>query len=388
MKITGIIAEYNIFHNGHKYQIDEIKRGSDAVIAVMSGSFVQRGDVAAADKWTRAEAALRCGADIVFELPVIYALNTAQKFAWGGAALLGALGVVDELCFGSESGDIEKLRRAAVILNNEPKEVSAKIKRLLESGSSYPAARQAAFDGIIEPELLSEPNNILAVEYIRALDSLESGIKPVTIKRYKAGHHDTEVSGNIASASAVREILTNGGDISGLVPKAALDVYKNADMPYSLSALDGAVISAVRLMNAERLERINDISEGLHNRIKAAAARCSSIEELADAIKTKRYAYTRIKRILISSLLGLTKDLCTMPPSYARVLGMNETGKSILKEINGRCSLPIIVKTADYRENDRIFEAETRATDIAALCSPNKEKRTGGRDFTVSPIIV
>lgn len=387
MKITGIIAEYNIFHNGHKYQIDEVKKRSDAVIAVMSGGFVQRGSVAAADKWTRARAALAGGVDLVIELPVIYALNTAQKFAYGAVSVLNLLGAVSELCFGSECGDISVLSEAARILDNETREASEKIKSLVSSGMSYPAAREAAFEGAVPRGILSEPNNILAVEYIRALNGTGSKIVPVTIKRKGAEHNSDKASDGFASASAIREMMRNGDDIKEYVPPAVYDIIKKADAPYSLSNLDSAVISLIRLSDERYLESINDVSEGLHNRIKSAAMECSSIDELAERVKTKRYTRTRINRVLLSSLLGLTKDLCSLPPSYIRVLGMNDTGREIIREIKTRSSLPVIVKTADYGRNDPIFDAEIRATDIASLCSPNKSKRIGGRDYLTAPVV-
>ena len=385
MKVTGVIAEYNIFHNGHKYQIDKIKSNSDAVVAVMSGSFVQRGAVAIADKWTRAKAALMCGVDLVIELPVIYSLNTAQKFAQGAISILDALGTVDELCFGSECGDIEALCRAAEILDNEPKEVSAKIKSMISKGKCYPAAIEAAYDGIIPNNLFAFPNNILAIEYIRAINAAGSRIKPVTIKRRGAAHDSAEADNGFASASAIRKMMTAGEDISEFIPPEVFEIMKNADAPYSQKNLDAAVTAVLRMADTEYLAKINDVSEGLENRIKAAAASAASIEEIADKIKTKRYTRTRINRIIFSALLGLTKDLCALPPYYIRVLGMNSTGRILLREINEKCALPVIIKTADYKKADRIFKAEMRATDIASLCSPDTSKRVGGRDFITPP---
>lgn len=385
LKVTGVIAEYNIFHNGHKYQIDKIRNNSDAVVAIMSGSFVQRGAVAIADKWTRAKAALICGVDLVIELPVIYSLNTAQRFAQGAVSILDALGVADELCFGSECGNIDELYRAAEILNNEPEDVSAKIKILISKGECYPTARAAAYDGLISNELLALPNNILAIEYIRAINAAGSAIKPVTIKRRWASHDSIEANNGFASAAAIRKMMTAGEDISKFVPIEVYEIMKNADAPYSQKNLDAAVTAFLRLADTEYLAKINGVSEGLENRIKTAAASADSIEEIADKIKTKRYTRTRINRIIFSALLGLTKDLCALPPSYVRVLGMNPTGRILLREINQKCALPVIIKTADYKKDDKIFEAEIRATDIASLCSPDASKRTGGRDFTTPP---
>lgn len=374
-KITGITAEYNPFHSGHAYQIEQIE--SDAVVAVMSGSFVQRGDVAAADKWTRAHLAVKGGVDLVIELPVVFALNTAQKFALGAVSLLDSIGA-DEICFGSECGDISTLAQTAALIENEPQEVSEKIKKLIASGMSYPAAREQAYADKIPNGILSEPNNILAVEYLRALIRLNSKLRPVTIKRYGAGYNDALPKNGIASASAIREILKEGGKADGFT--------EFNDIPNDLSRLDSAVTANLRMMTPEQLRKINDVGEGLENRILRAAAECSAIDEIAEKIKTKRYTMSRIRRILISSLLGITADMSNHMPDYIRVLAMNETGKSALKEIKKRSKLPIITKAADYKERSFLFDMDVRATDIAALCE--NENKSGGKDFTTSPVII
>lgn len=374
-KITGIVAEYNPFHSGHSYQISKIK--SDATVAVMSGSFVQRGDIAVADKWTRAKYAVLSGVDLVVELPVVFALNTAQKFALGAVSLIDSMGI-DELCFGSESGDINALFKTAELIENEPEEISEKIKELTAAGMSYPSAREKAYTGSVPDGVLSEPNNILAVEYLRALIRLNSKITPVTVKRHGAGYNDTTPQNNIASASAIRTMLKNNEDVS---------VFTDFNsVPNDLSKLDSAVTANLRLMNAKTLSQINEVSEGLENRILRAAAMCSSIEEIAENVKTKRYTMSRIKRILISSLLGLTADMSLQMPNYIRPLAMNKKGMAALKEIKSRSSLPIISKTADYKEKNPMFEADIRATDIAALCE-NEDKKAA-KDFTQSPLIL
>ena len=384
MKVSAVIAEYNIFHNGHKYMLDKIRENSDAVIVIMSGSFVQRGDAAITDKWSRAETALLNGADLIIELPVIYALNTAQKFAFGSTYIINSLGIADELCFGSESGDIKELDSAASLLENEPDEVSSKIKQYLGSGLNYPSSREKAYSGMLKPDILSNPNNILALEYMRSLIQLKSAITPRTIKRYGAGHHDTDTYKNIASASAIREMIFSKKNYLPYIP----DNTPSFTAPYDLSALDSAVIYKLRSSSADRLSHINDVSEGLENRIIKMSADFSSIEALAENIKTKRYTRTRINRILISSLLELTSDLCSLKPSYVRILGMNKTGMALLGKAKHICRLPIITKTADFDRSDPIFSAELRATDAFSLCSPVSGKRPGGLDFKTSPVII
>lgn len=375
MKITGIIAEYNPFHSGHAYQLSKIS--ADAVVAVMSGSFVQRGDVAVADKWTRAALAVKSGVDLVVELPAVFALSTAQKFALGAVSLLNDMGA-DELCFGSECGDTAPLMQAASLIENEPPGISQKLKSFISGGMSYAAAREAAYSDKVTQGVLSSPNNILAVEYIRALIRLNSKITPVTIKRLGAGYNELTPRGGVASASAIRDILRNGG--------SAEEFTEFSGTLNNLSRLDSAVTAKLRIMTAAELSQISDVGEGLENRILRAAAQYASVNEIAEAVKTKRYAMSRIKRILISALLGITSDMTLHMPDYIRVIAMNKNGRAALKEIKKRSALPIIIKTADYKDKSPLFNMDIRATDIAALCEA--KSRQGGKDFTTSPVIL
>lgn len=384
--ISGIIAEYNIFHNGHKYQIDEIKKYSDAVVAVMSGSFVQRGDIAITDKWSRAKAAIMSGADLVIELPTCYALNAAPNFASGGINILNSLGIIDFVVFGSESGNIDELSKAALLMENESTNISEKVKSYMSEGTSYPSALSKAYNGIISSKLLSEPNNILAIEYIRALIKTDSKIRPMTVKRRMAGHHDKDISGNIASASKIREMIFSGKDISKLIPYSLSDIDGN--MPYSLSHLESAVIAKLRTVSADNLKNISEMTEGLENRIIQSAMESYTFASLIEKAKSKRYTMSKIRRIIISSLINFTKDIYKPMPEYIRVLGMNKKGMELLKKAKKKCSLPIITKTADFKEKSPQFELDIRATDIAMLCSPDLSKRIGGMDFRYSPVIL
>lgn len=381
MKITAIIAEYNPFHNGHKYQIDTVRKSCDAVVVIMSGSFVQRGEPAVFDKWTRAELALQNGANLVIELPVCYSVNTAERFAYGSVAVLDALSVVDELCFGSECGNIDLLTNAAAVLLNEPPSVSEKIKSLLNSGISYPSAREKAFSEYISPDLLNKPNNILAVEYIRTLFSLNSRIKPVTLKRKNVEHNDMRTNGIFASATAVREMMMSGTDISAYVP-----FTKRFDI-YDFKRLDTVITSMLRTISVESLAKINDVSEGLENRIIAAAEHYFTINDICNAVKTKRYTMTKIKRILISALLGLNKNICKSAPQYIRVLGTDSVGFQILSKAKKVSKLPIVTKLADFDLANEMLKKDILATDIAALCSDNSDTRIAKKDFYNSPII-
>ena len=375
MKITGIIAEYNPFHNGHKYQIGEAKKFSDAVVVIMSGSFVQRGSIAITDKWTRAKIAAENGADLVLELPVIYSLNTAQRFAKGAVEILEKTNVINYLCFGSESGNVDELTKAAELIINEPAYVSEKIRKFIGEGISYPAARQKAFRGLIDEEILSSPNNILALEYIKALIEIKSSIEPVTVKRYGTDYHDEFAKNGIASASAIRNMIKNQENVNDLIPDDSFEIYDE-------NRLNTALIAHLRMMSEYELSCINDVNEGLENRIKKALAQSLTIEELCENIKTKRYPMSKIRRIAFSSLLGITKQIAECDVNYIRVLAMNSTGAKILKEIKNKSTLDIITKTADYQKDDIAFQKDILATDMFALCSNKKI----GMDYIKSPV--
>ena len=377
VKITGIIAEYNPFHNGHKYQIEKAREKCDAIVVIMSGSFVQRGEIAITDKWTRAKEALKNGADLVIELPVIYSLNTAQKFAKGAVRILNRTGVVNTLCFGSENGDINKLKNAGRLLYDEPLEVSEKIKKYVSEGMSYAAARTKAYEGYIDADILSNPNNILAVEYIKALIETESNIEPFTIKRCGTGYNDMHTSGDIASATAIRNMAFNNEDFGKYTTSVDFEIYNK-------NGLDSAVIAYLRTIDKASLALINDVGEGLENRIKDAAMKCTSVDELCDMVTTKRYPRSRIQRIVFSSLLGLTKEICEKECNYLRVLGMNDIGKEILRDIKRKSQLNIITKTADYKCEDEVFKKDILATDLFALCA----QKAAGMDYVNSPVIL
>ena len=381
MKTAGIIAEYNPFHSGHKYQLDEIKKSCHAIVAVMSGSFVQRGDVAITDKWTRAKAAVINGCDLVLELPVCYSLSSAADFAHGGVSLLDKLGIIDRLYFSAECGNTEQLINAARILSNEPAEISARVKEFVSEGMSYPAAYTKAWDDVIDADILTKPNNILALEYIKTIINLNSRIEPLAIKRIGA-EHDGVPSGNIASASHIRGLISQGEDYSAYVPEAAYKIYQSAEMTYDISRLDGFITGTLRTVPLIRIAAHSP--EGLENRIRAAAAEHYGFDAICGAVKSKRYTLSRIRRIVLSAALDLPKSIA---PSYARVLAMNETGKSLLKEIKKKSDIEIITKTAAYNKGDEMFDADIRATDIFSLCASDEKKRVGGLDYTTSPVI-
>ena len=376
MKACGIICEYNPFHTGHKYQIDTVKKSFDAVIAVMSGSFVQRGGVAIYDKWTRTRSALENGVDLVIELPVKYALSSAEGFAQGGVRILDSMGIVDALCFGSESGDILELTNCAKALLTESPDISQKIKVLMNEGLPYAKARAIAYEGILDAELLAQPNNILAIEYIKAILKSGSDLRPITIKRKGAGYHDEDVIEGFASATALREKIRSGEDVSTFTPYDLL-----ASVTYDVNRLTSAFKYKLRTEGESAFDGIADMEPGLANRFLNELDR-ESITAIVDAVKTKRYAYTRLRRIVARVLLGLTED--TKNPDYIRVLGMNDKGKELLSMMREKASFPIVNKVADFK--DESILPEILATDLAALCGDAQVPM--GRDFTTSPVIL
>lgn len=373
MRTVGIAAEYNPFHAGHAYHIAQTRRivGECAVVCAMSGSFVQRGDCAITDKWSRARAALEGGADLVLELPTVWAVSSAERFARGAVELLAASGAVNCLSFGSECGDAERLRRVAACLDSP--EYRSELRRFLDRGEPFALCRQAAVAELLGEELaglLSRPNNNLGVEYIRALNALKSGIQPVTVPRAGAGH---DGGGHVAypSASFVR-----GEMLAGRLP---------ADNPASLKFAQRAVLARLRAMTLRDFEALPDSGEGLAVRLYDAARRAVTLDELYGLAKTKRYAHARIRRMVLWAALGLRESDRPERPPYLRVLGFNGRGREVLREMKDRAALPIVTKPTHGRDIP-LLELEARCTDFYALC----RERAGpcGAEWSTSPVIL
>lgn len=387
MNVCGIICEYNPFHNGHKYHIEQTREkfGATHIVGVMSGNFTQRGDVAVIDKYRRAETALKNGVDLVIELPVVYSLGSAEQFAQGAVYLLNALGCVDTLSFGSECGNINQLREAAgaVLYAQE----SDEFKSYMKEGLSYPAALQKAIERYYTDDVIDTlacPNNTLAVEYIKAIDNIASPIKPVTVKRHIAAH-DSEIinpQSNVLSASQLRKMIEAGEDISRYAPEC--DLSETA----SISNIETAILSKLRAMNKSAIEKTPNVLLGLENRIYRAARVAGSLNELYFLVKTKRYTLARIRRIILSAFLGITKNDLQFSNSYVRILGMNGKGKEILGA--AKCDIPVntslsqLEKTGDKAKKQARLEA--RCNDQYALAFD--KKRPCGLDFTAKPIIL
>lgn len=387
MKISAVIAEFNPFHNGHEYLLQKTHENSDAVLCVMSGSFVQRGETALFDKWTRAEAAVRNGADLVVELPAVFACATAERFAFGAVSLINSLGCIDELSFGAESDNLETLIHAAQQMLAEDREISSLIKKCLSEGDSFPIARQKAFAEFISSDVFLQPNNMLAIEYIKALKKTKSSVKPNLIKRTGAAHDSAETKDGFSSASALRKMILSGKDISAFVPHNLKSLYKCSEI-YDFHNLGTAMLYKLRSVSADELEKTSDVSEGLENRIKSAAAASTDIPSLIDNIYSKRYTKARVRRIITAALLGIEKSMLRGEISYIRVLAFNDTGRKILREIKEKSELPLITKVSDFKADCPMLEKDILATDIAALCAKNEINKTSGKDYLKSPIYI
>ncbi len=400
MKVIGIVGEYNPFHNGHAYHIAQSRKQAcddTAVVCVMSGDFVQRGSPAAYSKFARAEAAARSGVDLVLELPVPWALSSAEGFARGAVGILGALGVVDILSFGSESGDVRGLKRAAETLLSDA--MSENIRKVLSDneGISFAAARQKALNELdpVSAALLSEPNNILGIEYIKAILTQKLDIMPMTVKRIGAAH-DGDGEALPRSASSVRESLEHGEDISRDIPKTALEVFESERKlgrgPVFVHEIETAALSRLRFLPSSALKELSDCNEGLSDRIAAAIGTETSLNAIADAAKSKRYAHSRIRRIIMCAALGIDKNAARGIPPYARVLAANETGCSVIKAAKDKSGIPILTKPAAVRtlgtECAAMFELCSAAHDFYVLGYETESERVCGEDWRHSPIIL
>lgn len=356
MKTAAIVCEYNPFHNGHKFHIEETKRqtGADAVVLIMSGNFVQRGDVAIFAKALRAKAAILGGADLVLELPTPISCASAEFFASGAVSILDALGIVDFLSFGAESPESEDILKIASLLAKEPKELSDKIKMYSNTGLSYPLARAKATEDILGEDAaktLSSPNNILGIEYCKALIKLQSRISPFPILRKGADHDSKTTFENIASATHIRELILNGNQAEAdkYMPDFAVEIFKDAKR-HSIKALEKSILCELIKMPAEALANIADVSEGLENRIKATLTPSVSLDELIESIKTKRYTHSRISRIILSAFLGITDSQRRTSPMYIKVLDHNETGQKVIAAAKKSAALPIVRNTSQINK--------------------------------------
>lgn len=366
--VTGIISEFNPLHSGHKFLIEKAKENGE-VICVISGNFVQRGDTAIAEKSVRTKAALLSGADLVLELPVLWSMSTAQNFALGGVSALVNSGC-DCIMFGSECGDIEKLKATAEILLST--EFSEKIKLHLEKGITFAKARELAAEELgAEKGILSGANNNLAIEYILAAKKLGANISFKTVERQGA-MHDSHDLADYVSASLLREKMLSG-DIElakKYMEKDVADLFFGSQFS-SISRLERAILTVLRTKSIEDLKKLPDLSEGVENKLLSGINTAGALEELYSLIKVKRYTLARIRRLVLSAFLGFQDSFFLKPLPYIRVLGFNKSGEKLLRTRLQSSSVPVITKTADFdnldAESKKVFETEIKATDLYAL---------------------
>ena len=406
-KVLGIIAEYNPFHNGHLYHLETSKKLTDAdyTVAIISGNFTQRGSTSIVDKWSKTKMALENGIDLVIELPVLYSISSAENFADGAIKILNSLGIVDYLSFGAETSDISILNNIANILCSEHEEYKNLLSIELEKGLSFPKARENALLDYIKntddnvPEnriidfekyskVLSSPNNILGIEYLKALKKYKSSIKPVCISRFKSEYNSSSFSENIASATAIRELIKNKNfdTIKNVIPLESysilMDCINSGCVAPDLNCFEKEIIFTLRKMSIEEIFNLPDVSEGLEFSIKKAVNSCNNINNFLDIVKSKRYTVTRLQRILLYALLGISKEDIQLSKKvekpYVRVLGFNDNGKKLVSEIATKnpelkliTSVKKFVDSNSNKDLQIIFAKDVLATDVYSLAFKN-----------------
>lgn len=390
MKTAGIITEYNPLHYGHLALIQAVRQqfGEDtAVICAMSGDFVQRGDFALVRRHARAEAAVRSGADLVLELPLPWAVSSAEGFAQGGVEILTATGLLDVLAFGSECGDTAALLRTAKALEGDV--FQAALRAELTKGDSFAAARQRAVAALLSPSdatLLSDPNNTLGIEYGRAL--LRVGAAPAlfTIPRTGAAHDAAPENAGGYSASAIRHLLAEGhraDALSRMVPamRTVYEVEEAAGRAPVFAACERAILARLRSMTPAEFDALDTGHEGVGQRLYNASRNAATLNDVLDNAKTKRYAYARLRRMVLWAYLGLSPAELPASVPYLRVLAANETGRTLLGRMRKIARLPVITKPAAIRslspDAQRLFETESRAADLYALAYPELTEACG-----------
>lgn len=412
MNVLGIIAEYNPFHNGHLYHLQEArqKAQADGVICIMSGNFVQRGEPALVDKWARAKMAISQGADLVFELPVLYATRSAYWFAKGGILSLHHTGVVTHLAFGVETPEPARLLEIAELLAKETAHFQHRLHLALKQGHSFPRARAQALPAEFtrHEELTQSPNNILALAYLQVLREEKLPLIPLMLERQGSGYLEQELTeGTLPSATALRlqlatapSFLEKLAGLNDYLPQTTIDIlqneYRSGKAPVTFHALEAQLLTLLRRATKEDLQHIVEISEGLENRIWKIAARCNTLPDFLANLKSKRYPYTRLQRFLIHLLLQYTKnenELLTNGPPYLHLLGYSPKGQKLLKTIKKQTTVPLITKGSQikqYLPNNpvlrRFWEFDVRATNLYALLYPQTPVRTGNLDYLQRPV--
>ena len=386
MKAAGIICEFNPFHNGHHYLLNSVRQdlNPDALVCVMSGNFVQRGDAAAWNKYVRAKAAVLSGADLVIELPVFAAVNSAGEFARGGISILKGLGIVDTIAFGSECGNVELLKQIAELSVNENAAFSAQFREEIDKGISYPKAYKNAVSEQIkglQEDFFDGSNNILALEYLKQNYLLNANMDVYTVKRFECEHDSLRPGKNIASGSYIRQNIIDGDNnsyvnfipeqVSSLLSESRLFDFKAKETLFHL------IRFCILNISSEELSEINEVSEGIENLLKKSVLNANCTDDLIHLVKSKRYTYARISRILIQTLLNIRKDFVreAFEHPYARVLAFNDKGRAAIKAANEIGGIPVITNVnKQVSENDAIMPGlsmDYHASDIYNLLVSN-----------------
>ena len=398
MRTAGIISEYNPFHRGHAWQLGELRRrlgAETAVVCAMSGSFVQRGDFAVMRTHARAEAAVRGGADLVLELPLPWAIASAEGFAAGGVGVLAATGAVDTLVFGSECGDTETLKAVAAALESES--FAAYLRQGLQEGVSFAAAREAAARKLLgeKAAVLAQPNDILGVEYCKAIARQAAALMPLALPRRGVGHDGGAAEG-FASASHIRRLLTNGGSADEfLTPESAAICAREraaGRAPVTMANAERAILARLRAMREEDFAPFDGGGEGLYHRFYDAVQRETTIDSILAAAKSKRYAYARLRRLLLAAYLGVTPEDIPQRVPYLRVLACNARGRELLRCMKTTAAAPVLTRSADVRRLDadaqRLFALTARAEEQYTLAYPSLAAARPGSAWTTDPVIL
>lgn len=410
-KVLGIVAEYNPFHNGHFYHMQESKKitEADSCICVISGNFTQRGEPSIVNKWAKTYMALCCGADLVIELPTIYSISSAENFASGAIKIFDSLKIVTDISFGAECNDLATLNNIANVFYSEPANYKTILNHELKRGLSYPMARENAVLMYLNDikryaNVLSNSNNILAIEYLKALKQQKSMIQPNIVPRKNVYYNDQKIVDDFASATAIRKLMLNReyAEVRKVVPRSTYQIigeeYKKNHIILGIKKYEKEIIYALRVKPIEEIQNLPDVNEGLEFAIKKAASETNDIEELIEKVKSKRYTQTRIQRILVYVLLGITKkdmeDSKKMVP-YVRVLGFNSRGKILISEImNQNPKLNMITSVGKYmnkkmpknKQLTRMLDLDINATNIYTLGYGGESK--ANLDYTQNMIII
>lgn len=411
MASVGIIAEYNPFHNGHLYHLLQAKdlAQADYVVAVISGNFTQRGDTSIVDKWTKAYMAICGGCDLVLELPTVYSISSAENFASGAIKILDSLKIVDSIAFGAEASDLATLNNIANVLYTEPKGYTNILTHELQKGISFPSARENAILMYLNDikryaNILNSPNNILAIEYLKALKTQKSNMNPIMVKRSKVYYNDDRIVDDFASATAIRKLIKRREyeDLRKVVPRSTYKILsrqiRDGNIVLGLENFEKEIIYTLRKMSIREIANLPDVSEGLENLIKNSADNCNDMSKLIANIKSKRYTQTRIQRILLYALLGIDKkmmeDSKKVTP-YVRVLGFTNKGKELISEINKRNpKINMITSVKKFIEKNnkpsnrtimQMLQKDIFATDVYTLGFDFESK--ANLDFTNNMII-